>query len=38
MGLHLGMEITEWPPENIEDMAAVWKSRTKTVDRKKRTG
>ena len=21
MGLHLGMEITEWPPENIEDMA-----------------
>ncbi|HCH57186.1 MAG TPA: DNA-directed RNA polymerase subunit alpha, partial [Rhodospirillaceae bacterium] len=21
MGLYLGMEITEWPPENIEDMA-----------------
>jgi DNA-directed RNA polymerase subunit alpha len=21
MGLHLGMEISEWPPENIEDMA-----------------
>ncbi len=21
MGLHLGMEITTWPPENIEDMA-----------------
>jgi len=21
MGLHLGMEITEWPPENIEEMA-----------------
>jgi DNA-directed RNA polymerase subunit alpha len=21
MGLHLGMELTEWPPENIEDMA-----------------
>jgi len=21
MGLHLGMEIAEWPPENIEDMA-----------------
>ena len=21
MGLHLGMEINEWPPENIEDMA-----------------
>ena len=21
MGLHLGMEITDWPPENIEDMA-----------------
>ena len=21
MGLHLGMEVTEWPPENIEDMA-----------------
>ena len=21
MGLHLGMEITSWPPENIEDMA-----------------
>ncbi len=21
MGLHLGMEIPEWPPENIEDMA-----------------
>jgi DNA-directed RNA polymerase subunit alpha len=21
MGLNLGMEITEWPPENIEDMA-----------------
>jgi branched-chain amino acid transport system substrate-binding protein len=21
MGLHLGMEITGWPPENIEDMA-----------------
>ncbi len=21
MGLHLGMEITNWPPENIEDMA-----------------
>jgi len=21
MGLHLGMEIPSWPPENIEDMA-----------------
>ena len=21
MGLHLGMEITNWPPENIEEMA-----------------
>jgi len=21
MGLHLGMEITDWPPENIEDLA-----------------
>ena len=21
MGLHLGMEIASWPPENIEDMA-----------------
>ena len=21
MGLHLGMEISEWPPENIEEMA-----------------
>jgi len=21
MGLHLGMEITQWPPENIEDLA-----------------
>lgn len=21
MGLHLGMEVTSWPPENIEDMA-----------------
>ncbi|MEE8532819.1 MAG: DNA-directed RNA polymerase subunit alpha [Alphaproteobacteria bacterium] len=21
MGLHLGMEVTEWPPENVEDMA-----------------
>ena len=21
MGLHLGMEVTNWPPENIEDMA-----------------
>ena len=21
MGLHLGMEISSWPPENIEDMA-----------------
>ena len=21
MGLHLGMEIVEWPPENIEEMA-----------------
>ena len=21
MGLHLGMEIEEWPPENIEEMA-----------------
>jgi len=21
MGLHLGMEITNWPPENIEDLA-----------------
>jgi DNA-directed RNA polymerase subunit alpha len=21
MGLHLGMEITDWPPENIEEMA-----------------
>jgi len=21
MGLHLGMEIPDWPPENIEDMA-----------------
>lgn len=21
MGLHLGMEIANWPPENIEDLA-----------------
>ena len=21
MGLHLGMEITNWPPENVEDLA-----------------
>ena len=21
MGLHLGMEVAEWPPENIEDLA-----------------
>ncbi|NJR13023.1 MAG: DNA-directed RNA polymerase subunit alpha, partial [Phyllobacteriaceae bacterium] len=21
MGLHLGMEVTDWPPENIEDLA-----------------
>jgi len=21
MGLHLGMEIQNWPPENIEDLA-----------------
>ena len=21
MGLHLGMEIPSWPPENIEDLA-----------------
>ncbi|MDP6342872.1 MAG: DNA-directed RNA polymerase subunit alpha C-terminal domain-containing protein, partial [Alphaproteobacteria bacterium] len=21
MGLHLGMEVTEWPPENIDDLA-----------------
>ena len=21
MGLHLGMEIVDWPPENIEDLA-----------------
>jgi DNA-directed RNA polymerase subunit alpha len=21
MGLHLGMEVPEWPPENIEDLA-----------------
>jgi DNA-directed RNA polymerase subunit alpha len=21
MGLHLGMEITNWPPENIEELA-----------------
>ena len=21
MGLHLGMDIEEWPPENIEDLA-----------------
>ena len=21
MGLHLGMEIATWPPENIEDLA-----------------
>jgi DNA-directed RNA polymerase subunit alpha len=21
MGLHLGMEIPNWPPENIEDLA-----------------
>ena len=21
MGLHLGMEVNEWPPENIEEMA-----------------
>jgi DNA-directed RNA polymerase subunit alpha len=21
MGLHLGMEIPAWPPENIEDLA-----------------
>ena len=21
MGLHLGMEVSEWPPENIDDLA-----------------
>ena len=21
MGLHLGMDVEEWPPENIEDLA-----------------
>jgi DNA-directed RNA polymerase subunit alpha len=21
MGLHLGMEVQDWPPENIEDLA-----------------
>ena len=21
MGLHLGMDVTEWPPENIEELA-----------------
>jgi hypothetical protein len=21
MGLHLGMEVEDWPPENIEDLA-----------------
>jgi len=21
MGLHLGMDIIDWPPENIEDLA-----------------
>jgi DNA-directed RNA polymerase subunit alpha len=21
MGLHLGLEIIDWPPENIEDLA-----------------
>ena len=21
MGLHLGMEVTDWPPENIEELA-----------------
>jgi DNA-directed RNA polymerase subunit alpha len=21
MGLHLGMEVTGWPPENIDDLA-----------------
>jgi DNA-directed RNA polymerase subunit alpha len=21
MGLHLGMEVTGWPPENIEELA-----------------
>jgi len=21
MGLHLGMEVPNWPPENIEDLA-----------------
>jgi len=21
MGLHLGMEVTGWPPDNIEDLA-----------------
>jgi DNA-directed RNA polymerase subunit alpha len=21
MGLHLGMEVPDWPPENIEDLA-----------------
>ncbi|PPR66491.1 MAG: DNA-directed RNA polymerase subunit alpha, partial [Alphaproteobacteria bacterium MarineAlpha1_Bin1] len=21
MGLHLGMEVVEWPPENIDDLA-----------------
>ena len=21
MGLHLGMDVVDWPPENIEDLA-----------------
>jgi DNA-directed RNA polymerase subunit alpha len=21
MGLHLGMDVSDWPPENIEDLA-----------------
>ena len=29
MGLHLGMEIPNWPPENIEELAKRSKSRTK---------
>ncbi len=28
MGLHLGMEVADWPPENIDDLASVTKINT----------
>ena len=31
MGLHLGMDIVDWPPENIEELAKKFEDQFKTL-------